>query len=104
MAPIVGTRNVVKEMSARSYDAIIVGGGLSGLVLASRLSEDPSRNILVLEAGSNHMGDPRIDIPGLMTTLWEDPEYDWGFYSEPQVNYDGRTGCALHANQFYRSI
>lgn len=81
----------VKADMPESVDFIVVGGGQSGLVVASRLSEDPNKTVLVIEAGSNRKGDPRINTPGLMTTLYDDPEYDWKSMTVPQENVNNRS-------------
>lgn len=38
-----------------TFGVVIVGGGSAGAVLANRLSEDGTRRITLLEAGSVHL-------------------------------------------------
>lgn len=67
------------------YDFIIVGGGTAGLVLANRLTQNLTVSVLVIEAGEYRPDDPKINTPGLMASLGDDPEYDWMFRTVPQV-------------------
>ena len=71
-------------MATDEHDFVIIGGGTSGLVIANRLSEDPNVQVLVLEAGEEHLSDPRIMIPALCMSL-QGSEADWNFVTTPQV-------------------
>ncbi|TEA18959.1 Dehydrogenase citC [Colletotrichum sidae] len=75
-------------MSAK-YDFVIVGGGVAGLVVASRLSENPDLQVLVLEAGADQTADPRVNIPILGSSL-VNTDSDWQFRTVPQTGLGGR--------------
>ncbi|RYP22395.1 hypothetical protein DL767_009054 [Monosporascus sp. MG133] len=70
-------------MEPESFDFVIVGGGIAGLVLAARLSEDANTQVLVIEAGEDRTTDPRVNIPAMWPTLLG-TSADWNFKTVPQ--------------------
>ncbi|KAM5536363.1 hypothetical protein V8D89_009961 [Ganoderma adspersum] len=72
------------QVSGKSFDYVIVGGGTAGLVVAARFSEDPTKSVLVLEAGGAHLGDPMVDLPASYGKSFKNEEYDWAFTTVPQ--------------------
>jgi choline dehydrogenase len=69
------------------YDTIVLGAGSAGCVLANRLSADPGRKVLALEAG--RAAPPASDIPSDWVTMFN-TSADWGFYTVPQPGCRGR--------------
>ncbi|HBF63747.1 MAG TPA: choline dehydrogenase [Gammaproteobacteria bacterium] len=78
------------DSSNQRFDYIIVGAGTAGCVLANRLSQDPSKQVLLLEAGKkdNYFW---IDIPvGYLYTIGN-PRTDWCFETEAEPGLNGRS-------------
>ena len=75
-------------MSRYKYDFIVVGAGSAGSVVANRLSEDPSAEVLVLEAGGTEIG-PNVENPSVWFTLLGS-DIDWGYTTEPEPGLQNR--------------
>ena len=76
--------------ATETFDTIIIGGGTAGCLLANRLSADPGKRVLLLEAGGmdNYHW---IHIPVGYLYCIGNPRTDWLYQTEASAGLNGRT-------------
>jgi choline dehydrogenase len=76
-------------VSDTSFDYVIIGAGTAGCLLANRLSADPSKRVLLIEAGRRddyHW----IHFPVGYLYCIGNPRTDWLYNTEPDAGLNGR--------------
>src|SRR5690242_18403088 len=64
------------------YHAVIVGAGSAGCVLTTRLSDDPGRSVLLLEAGPDYATEADLP-PEIRSALTPAYTHDWEYVNQP---------------------
>lgn len=77
-------------MNSLQFDYIVVGAGTAGCLLANRLSADPAKRVLLLEAGKKD-NYPWIHIPVGYLYCIGNPRTDWLYRTLPEPGLNGRS-------------
>ena len=75
---------------ANTYDYIIIGAGSAGCMLAKRLTENPAKKVLLIEAGKND-NYIWIHIPVGYLYCIDNPRADWRFKTVAEKGLNGRS-------------
>ena len=79
----------IEETLKSEYDYIVIGAGTAGCVVASKLSDDRDKTVLLVEAGDHYNANPAFMTP-LFAFHAVGSKYDWGYRIEPQsLSYRG---------------
>ncbi len=76
-------------MNDATFDYVVIGGGTAGSLLCNRLSADPSKRVLLIEAGQQdnyHW----VHIPVGYLYCIGNPRTDWLYQTEPSDGLNGR--------------